>query len=96
MRGGPFRAVVVALAGILLCADDMAAAAVRRICDISYETEYGWSRPARVEVVFASGQELNRHRWDPTIPSFHNYAMIWFDQDEVAVLELTDLALVTP
>jgi hypothetical protein len=58
-----------------------------RLCKVSYETEYGWSREVVVEVEFLTGRQLNRATRSYTYDIYANYALIWFSQDDVAILK---------
>ncbi len=63
-------------------------AEIRRICKVKYETEYGWSKEYKVEVTFMTGRELNSATSTFKYNSFSKYCLIWFDKDEVAILEI--------
>jgi hypothetical protein len=63
-------------------------AEVRRLCKVSYETEDGWSDEHTVEVTFTTGRELNKATKSFNYSGYSNYCLIWFAQDEVAILEI--------
>jgi hypothetical protein len=63
-------------------------AEVRRLCKVSYETEDGWSDEHIVEVTFSSGRELNKATKSFNYSPYSNYCLIWFAQNEVAILEI--------
>ena len=60
---------------------------LRRLCKVSYETQYGWSPEITLEVQFLTGRQLNRATRSYNYDLFGNYALIWFENDEVAVLK---------
>jgi len=64
---------------------------VRRICKVSYETEIGFSKEYVVEITFTTGNELNEATGSYIFSNFDNYALIWFDQGEVAILEIDSI-----
>jgi hypothetical protein len=68
-------------------------AAVRRIVKVSYEQEFGWSREVKVEVTFASGSELNAKAHQLRLRPFELYALIWFKDDQVAIVKLDNKPL---
>jgi hypothetical protein len=68
-------------------------ARVDRICKVAYQTEAGWSDEYKVEVTFVTGRELNKATKSFEYSTFSPYALIWFDQDEVAILEIDSLIL---
>jgi hypothetical protein len=71
-------------------------ASVKRFCDVSYLTAAGWSRDVRVEVEFRYGLELNRDVRGGTYNQLGNFALVWFSDQTVAILEFQGLALVPP
>lgn len=75
---------------LLLILTTSAHAAVRRICAVSYQAEYGWSKEYQMEVTFIKGSELNQNTHSWQYSPYSNYALVWFDKGEVAILELTD------
>lgn len=66
---------------------------VRRICKVSYESEMGFSKEYVLEVTFATGNELNKATGSYLFKIYDNYALIWFDEGEVAILELDSVVL---
>jgi hypothetical protein len=64
-------------------------AAVRRRVDVRYErVDTTKSRPVETEVTFLTGQELNEKTRSFRYHSFSTYALIWFANDEVAIVEM--------
>lgn len=80
---------------LLVSISSYSEAAVRRICKVSYETSSGWSQQFKVEVTFMTGDELNSATRSYQFFSFDNYALIWFDKSQVAILKNTDLMFVS-
>lgn len=78
---------------ILISISLYANASVRRIVKVSYETQYGYSDPYIMEVTFLTGQELNKATKTYDYAMFDNYALIWFKEDEVAILKIDDIIL---
>ena len=70
-----------------------ASADIRRLCKVKYETQDGWSKEYTVEVQFLTGSELIKKTDSYKYSSFKNYCLIWFDKDEVAILEITTFLL---
>jgi len=68
-------------------------AAVRRFCKVSYQREYDWSDEYKMEVTFMTGYELNKVTRTFDYTSYSKYALIWFDKNEVAILEIDDLII---
>jgi hypothetical protein len=65
-----------------------ASAAVRRTCKVSYKTEDGWSSGVYKEVTFCTGLELNSATHSINFQGFEKYAMVWFSQHQVAIMEI--------
>lgn len=78
------------LLGVTLGLTISSEAATRRIVKVSYETETGWSREVPVEVTFASGSELNAKAPRLGLKHFELYALIWFKDEQVAIIKLDD------
>lgn len=73
----------------LISAIPLANATLKETCLVAYETRSGFSEWARVNVSFASGRELGEATGKPfSYNMLSNYAMIWFDEDNVAILEI--------
>lgn len=53
-----------------------------------YMTESGWSENYKVEAKIAKGSELNTATKTFDYNSFSTYVVIFWDQDEVSILEL--------
>jgi hypothetical protein len=66
---------------------------ISRICKVSYETRDGWSSEYLMEVNFLTGRELNKATKSFDYSSFSNYVLLWFDEGEVAILELDDFLI---
>lgn len=83
------RNVVAIVALATLSAVSVASASVRRFVLTSYEhTDGERSTPHLSEVGFYTGSELNEKTQRLTYTSFAVYAMIWFDDDQFAVIRL--------
>lgn len=65
----------------------VASASVEITCDVERRGTYGYERAVRREVQFATGSELNRATRSVAYSSFKEYALLWFSQTEVAILE---------
>ncbi len=76
------------LTALILCC--YCSAAIRRNCKVSYETEDGWSSGAIAEVTFCTGWELNNASHSINYQVFEKFALIWFSQREVAILQIDD------
>jgi hypothetical protein len=69
-------------------ATDLEAGVQRRV-DVSYTRSDGSeSRTVETEVTFVTGRELNRKTRTFDYDMFSNCALIWFDEDEVAIIKL--------
>ncbi len=80
-------AALLALA--LVFATLEAEGAVRRLVDVRYQRSDGSkSRPEEAEVTFITGEELNEKTTSFRYRIFSVYGLIWFDNDEVAIIEL--------
>jgi hypothetical protein len=83
------RVLCLLLASGSLLVPGLSEGAVRRRVDVRYEREdYTKSKPVETEVTFMTGSELNEKTRSFRHKAFSNYALIWFDTDEVAVIEL--------
>jgi hypothetical protein len=86
MRG---LAGIVIMAGFcLLSVVDSVEARVSRYVKVSYEARYGWSDPHLMEVTFLKGRELNAAMRTYEFDSFSTYALLWFAQDQVAIVKI--------
>lgn len=63
---------------------------VRRLCKIYYEQGYGWSEGYIMEVSFMTGKGLNEATKSYRFGTYTNYALIWFNEGEVAILEIDE------
>lgn len=68
-------------------------AEVRRYVKVSYQTRGGYSQEYRMEVTFLTGRELNAATKTYDYNMFDNYALVWFNKSEVAILKITDTIL---
>jgi hypothetical protein len=69
-------------------------AAVRRRVDVRYEREDETkSRAVESEVTFLTGQELNEKTRSFRYRMFSTYALIWFGEHEVAIIEMKSFML---
>jgi len=82
------RLLCLALVSLSLFVPSPAVAAVRRLCKVSYQTQYGWSSEHTMEVAFVTGMELNEAMHSFRFAGFSTYALLWFDPGEVAILKL--------
>jgi hypothetical protein len=82
------RSLIVVLVA-LLPVD--AVARVSRLCKVSYETRLGWSQEVNTEVTFMTGRELNRATKSWNFENYANYALIWFANDQVAIMKIDKL-----
>ncbi len=78
--------VILIFIGILSASPS--SAAVRRMCLVSYQTQYGWSDEHVVEVQFATGQELNKASKTYDYGMYEKYALIWFGEGKIAIIKL--------
>lgn len=69
---------------------------VHRFCLISYQTEEGWSDEYKMEVTFVTGQELNRKTNSFDFDYFGEYVLIWFSQDQVAIVKIDEFLITGP
>jgi hypothetical protein len=65
-------------------------ARINRFCKVSYKTEDGWSKEYTMEVSFATGQELFNAMMSSDFQLTKHYALLWFDEDNVAILEIEE------
>ena len=63
-------------------------------CKVQYKTGYSWSTEYMMEVAFLTGSELNRATSTFRFSSFKLYALIWFGEGEVAILEHDGMAII--
>ena len=75
--------IIIALMALNSYAD------IKRLCKVQYETEEGWSKEITIEVQYITGAELNKKTNSYQYSQYSNYCLIWFAQDQVAVLEIT-------
>lgn len=76
----------------LVIATSEAEAAVRRLVEVRYQRSDGSkSRPEVAEVTFITGEELNEKTTSFRYRVFSVYGLIWFDNDEVAIIELKNV-----
>ena len=54
---------------------------------------YSWSDETLVEVEFLTGRQLNRATRSYKFEAYSNYALIWFSQEEVAILKCKEFLL---
>lgn len=60
-----------------------ASARFMALCDIQYKTQNGWSDIYRAKVIFLSGCEMQPQQYSNEV-----YAVIWFSEDECAIIKL--------
>lgn len=84
--------LVVALATLSALHAD---AAVRRLVDVSYYVQdYSLSEPHVMEVTFATGKELNKSTKSYDYDGWAKYALVWFGESEVAIIELETFVMI--
>ena len=71
-----------------LLSGGQAEARIDRYCMVAYQTGVSWYREYRMEVAFLSGRELNQATRSRQYDMNSVYVALWFDDDEVAVIEL--------
>ncbi|WP_207263256.1 hypothetical protein [Desulfovibrio sp. Huiquan2017] len=82
------------LLALFLCIGSIAAeAACTVVCNVEYAVNYGWSEKFKREIDFYTGQELNEATNSYSYEYFVTYALIWFDQDQVAIVKLSRNAI---
>lgn len=62
-------------------------AEIERLCMVSYLSPTGQSQEYSKNVVFLTGDELNKKTRTGRYNYWHNYALIWFGENEVAIIE---------
>jgi hypothetical protein len=85
------------ISGLLLlfwCLGSVLQAEVRRLCAVASLTDQRWTRPVIREITFVNGMELTRPVRKLARNQFGNFALLWFAQDQVAIVEPRGLALV--
>lgn len=82
------RKLIVLFLSLGLALSSTSNAAVRRVCIVAYETRSGYSAGYMMEATFLTGRELNKATKSFNYNPFDNYALLWFDQGEVAILEI--------
>lgn len=87
-----FRFLLLTIVGFILIPS--AHAEIRRICHVQYETESGLSKKYTVEVTFLTGNELNNKTYSVNYNYLSKYALIWFNNKEVAIIKLDTTAIV--
>lgn len=79
---------------IVIFATTTSYANVKRICNVRYKTEQGWSKYYTMEVQFVTGVELIKMTDDYKYSIYFNYCLLWFEEGGVAILEIDDILLV--
>lgn len=72
---------------------DSVSAKVLLTAKVKYERETGWSQWVETEVTFMRGSELNEATSTFRYNSFKSYAVIFFFQDQVAIIEQTNFSI---
>lgn len=65
-----------------------ASASEREVVCAKYETQLGWSHGYKVEATILKGTELNRATKTFDYSAFSTYVVIFWDKDEVSIIEL--------
>jgi hypothetical protein len=60
----------------------------RKMVEIKYQKEYGWSKYYLVEATFITGFELNRQTGSYDYNSYSTYCVIWWGQGECSIIKL--------
>jgi hypothetical protein len=60
----------------------------RKMVEIKYQKEYGWSKYYLVEATFITGFELNRATGSYDYNSYSTYCVIWWGEGECSVIKL--------
>ena len=84
---------IISIFAVLISLTQFADASVKRIVKVSYETQYGYSDEYKKEVTFMTGRELNEATKTYDYDMFQNYALIWFDKGQVAILKIDDIII---
>ena len=79
---------------LMLLSVQFASATASFTCDVQYKTGYSWSTEYTMELDFMTGSELNRAANTYSFDSFELYALIWFGEGEVAILEHDGMAII--
>jgi hypothetical protein len=88
------RSLVIRIGLVLFVATLLSAPAmarVERFVQIAYWTQTGWSDYYTREVEFVTGKELNASTKTLDFDIFAAYALVWFANDEVAIIKLSPL-----
>lgn len=96
MRGSgncSFRLAALWLAAFLTVACAEGHAEIKRFVAVSYLTASGFADPVVVEVTFATGAELLSRSYNPRLSYSKAYAIVWFAQDQAAVLEIDEIVV---
>ena len=83
---------------LILVLTSFAVGRVEVICDVQRATSgssFSGAETVRRSVDFMTGRELNRATRTYAYGAFSRYALLWFSQAEVAILEHTGFASVT-
>lgn len=64
-------------------------ATVKRSCKVKYKTEEGWSKDYLLQVQFMTGRELKKAVNSNEYRESYSYALIWFEEGQVAIIELS-------
>ncbi len=62
-------------------------AEIERLCMVSYVSPTGQSQEYSKNVIFLTGDELNKKTRTGRYNYWHYFALIWFDENEVAIIE---------
>ena len=61
----------------------------RRIAEVKYQTESGWSKKYQIEVTFISGSELNDATNSYKFSSSSNYVVIFWEEGKATIIKLS-------
>jgi len=73
---------------VLLLATFPALGSERVTVCAKYRADYGWSKGYKVEATVTKGSELNRATRSYDYTSYSTYVVIFWDRDEVSVIEM--------
>jgi len=83
----------ILIVAILLVSGFDASARCRRVAEVKYQQQYGWSRKYTVEVSFMSGYELNQVTSSFNYDGYAKYAIIFWQQNQATVIKLSSMLI---
>jgi hypothetical protein len=73
---------------LLLALSLTSTAKFRKMVEIKYQKQYGWSKYYLVEATFITGFELNQATRTYDYNSYSTYAVIWWGDGECSIIRL--------